>query len=558
MVTNWLTYRGLAVELDTLLRDARVEAAYTQRKQELTIELSKGEEIIALQCSVEAGQARLLPRMQHARARRNSLDVLGDLTGRVLRDVTVAADDRVLRLRFEDDWVLYAVLFTQRANIALYDVDGTLVDTFRRHALPIDPTRLVYDNALRLPSCEEFHAVFLGGAGLNALDALRAVRPWLSGTLAVELLHRAEIPLLANVELFSTADVDRVCDTVRQLGAELTQGGCHVYFEDTWPRAFSLTRLHHLNGGSEAHYAGIAEGLLDFSRRGWVTRDVEGLRSRILDAARKETERVERSLERLSSETQLRRAAAEQEKFGNLLMIHLYDQPTQPNCMVVPDVFTDPRLVVSIPLKPMTTVLENAQRYFDKARQTRASIPYVVERKALLESTHARLSALMDAATEARDSKTLHSVLGEHESLLRRLRLTPKGERDDAPFPFRRFTVVGGFEVWAGRNSANNDELTVRYARPNDIWFHARGVGGSHVVLRVGSAAGEPSKEAIRMAASIAAYYSKHRNARNVPVAYTEKKYVRKPKGAAPGSVIMEREKVIMVQPLLPEGATEE
>jgi predicted ribosome quality control (RQC) complex YloA/Tae2 family protein len=107
--------------------------------------------------------------------------------------------------------------------------------------------------------------------------------------------------------------------------------------------------------------------------------------------------------------------------------------------------------------------------------------------------------------------------------------------------------------VWAGRNSANNDLLTVRHSRPNDLWFHARGVGGSHVVLKVGSAAGDPSKEAIRQAASIAAYYSKHRNAKRAPVAYTEKKYVRKPRGAAPGSVLVDREKVILADPALPQ-----
>jgi predicted ribosome quality control (RQC) complex YloA/Tae2 family protein len=118
---------------------------------------------------------------------------------------------------------------------------------------------------------------------------------------------------------------------------------------------------------------------------------------------------------------------------------------------------------------------------------------------------------------------------------------------------FRRFVVEGGHEIYVGKNATNNDELTVRFARPNDYWFHARGTSGSHVVLRWSDAKSKPPKDAIRHAASLAAYYSGARNARMVPVAYTLKKYVRKPKGAAPGSVVMEREEVIMAEPKLPE-----
>ena len=118
--------------------------------------------------------------------------------------------------------------------------------------------------------------------------------------------------------------------------------------------------------------------------------------------------------------------------------------------------------------------------------------------------------------------------------------------------PFRIFTVDGGFEVWAGKSSKNNDELTMKFAKPNDLWFHARGAAGSHVVLKVNTGKGEPSKKAREQAASIAAYYSKMKNAKQVPVAMTEKKFVRKPKGAAPGSVAVERDKVIFAEPALP------
>jgi predicted ribosome quality control (RQC) complex YloA/Tae2 family protein len=121
-----------------------------------------------------------------------------------------------------------------------------------------------------------------------------------------------------------------------------------------------------------------------------------------------------------------------------------------------------------------------------------------------------------------------------------------------AEAPFRTFVVTGGFQVWVGKNSENNDLLTLKYARPNDLWFHARGSSGSHVVLRSGTGKGEPSRRALEEAASIAAFYSKMKSARNVPVAMTERKYVRKPRGAPAGTVTIEREKLFFVNPKLP------
>ena len=121
--------------------------------------------------------------------------------------------------------------------------------------------------------------------------------------------------------------------------------------------------------------------------------------------------------------------------------------------------------------------------------------------------------------------------------------------------PFRIFTVDGGFEVWAGKNSANNDLLTLRYAKPDDLWFHARGGSGSHVVLKVRSGKGEPGKKAREQAAGIAAYYSKMKTSGTVAVAMTEKRYVRKPRGSAPGAVVLEREKVIFIHPALPRDS---
>ncbi len=136
------------------------------------------------------------------------------------------------------------------------------------------------------------------------------------------------------------------------------------------------------------------------------------------------------------------------------------------------------------------------------------------------------------------------------------MNLIPRQSQEEQP-PFRLFTVSDGFEVWVGKSSQNNDLLTMHYAKPNDLWFHVRGAGGSHTVLKVPGGT-EPSKRAILEAASIAAYYSKMRKAGSVPVAYCERKYVRKPKGVKEGTVTLEREKVVFVKPGLPNSVQPE
>ena len=124
--------------------------------------------------------------------------------------------------------------------------------------------------------------------------------------------------------------------------------------------------------------------------------------------------------------------------------------------------------------------------------------------------------------------------------------------RKEEQLPFRVFTVTGGFQVWAGKSGENNDLLSTRHTAKNDLWFHARGVGGSHVVLKIGTGKGEVSKQAIDQAAAIAAYYSKMKKSKLVPVTMCEGNYVRKPKGVPAGTVTVEREKTIYAEPGLP------
>ena len=115
----------------------------------------------------------------------------------------------------------------------------------------------------------------------------------------------------------------------------------------------------------------------------------------------------------------------------------------------------------------------------------------------------------------------------------------------------RRYRTSTGWSVWAGRNNTENDVLTHKMAAQNDLWFHAQGYSGSHVVLRSEGRKEAPSKQTIEEAASLAAYWSKGKTAKKVSVAYTLVKHVTKPRGGAPGQALLRREKTIVVEPTL-------
>lgn len=113
--------------------------------------------------------------------------------------------------------------------------------------------------------------------------------------------------------------------------------------------------------------------------------------------------------------------------------------------------------------------------------------------------------------------------------------------------PFKTATHLG-FQIWIGKNAANNELLTLKYAHKDDLWLHARDVSGSHVVIKHQAGKTFP-KEVIERAAEIAAFYSQRKTDSLCPVSYTTKKYIRKVKGTAVGSVRMDREEVLMVVP---------
>jgi predicted ribosome quality control (RQC) complex YloA/Tae2 family protein len=212
---------------------------------------------------------------------------------------------------------------------------------------------------------------------------------------------------------------------------------------------------------------------------------------------------------------------------------------------------------VTLALDPALDGRQNLERLFARAKKADRGLPLVAKRHTEIESMIAELARARDRIVEAKaDLAALERIAAEQgTSAAAGARASaPAGRARGAPSPLdriaRRFTGHGGAEILVGKDAAANDRLTLSFARGHDLWLHARGVAGAHVLLRL-ERNQPPPQEALLDAAHLAAHYSDARREPKVEVVVTEARYVKKLKGAPAGQVSLSREKTILllVQP---------
>lgn len=190
---------------------------------------------------------------------------------------------------------------------------------------------------------------------------------------------------------------------------------------------------------------------------------------------------------------------------------------------------------VRIPLDPQMTAQENSQRFFEKynklKRTYEALNQLTLETKSEIDHLES-ISAALDIALQEGDLVQIKEELMEYGYIKKR-RGGKKPKITSRPFHYRS---SDGFDIFVGKNNYQNEELTFKVATGNDWWFHAKGIPGSHVIVK--SQGKELPDRTFEEAAALAAYYSKGRGNDKVEVDYVQKKSVKKVAGAAPGFVI--------------------
>jgi predicted ribosome quality control (RQC) complex YloA/Tae2 family protein len=187
------------------------------------------------------------------------------------------------------------------------------------------------------------------------------------------------------------------------------------------------------------------------------------------------------------------------------------------------------------------------ERYFRRHRRIADSAAQVAARAAEVGKLRDAVAALLAQLDDAPLPD-----LPRIEKEARRLgagprRAPPARKKSEKLPPYRTFRSLSGAVILVGRNAEQNDALTLRVARGNDLWLHARGQAGAHVVVRLEKGRG-PDQDALLDAAHLAVHFSDARGEPQVDVAYTRAKYVRKPRGAAPGAVTYSQERVLLLR----------
>lgn len=202
---------------------------------------------------------------------------------------------------------------------------------------------------------------------------------------------------------------------------------------------------------------------------------------------------------------------------------------------------------IKIRLNPYLTASQNAQKYYKEYRKSKTAISVL---KSQIESSQKEfeyISSVLDSLTRVESEDEIEQIREELYSQ-GYLKIQKKDKnKKSKKINELRFISNDGFTILVGKNNMQNDELTLKKANKNDLWFHTKDIPGSHTIIVTNGE--EPPKETLLQAAMIAAYNSKASESSNVPVDYTKIKNVRKPNGAKPGMVIYDNYKTLYVTP---------
>lgn len=235
--------------------------------------------------------------------------------------------------------------------------------------------------------------------------------------------------------------------------------------------------------------------------------------------------------------------------FGELLTANMHQIEAGTDSVTVLNYYDGQE--ITIPLDPRYSPARNAQQYFKKYGKSKTAVKEKAKQLKETDQDIAYLesvAAFIDSASTIEDLDTLREELAVSGFLKKRK--TVSGQKKGKAKPFQ-YTTSDGFRLLVGRNNVDNDRLTFQTAGNKDIWFHTKDIPGSHLILFTEGR--ELTETAIFEAASIAAFHSKGKTSENVPVDYTQVRYVKKPSGAKPGMVIFTHNKTVYVTPKAPE-----
>jgi predicted ribosome quality control (RQC) complex YloA/Tae2 family protein len=526
MHTNYYFLRQLAPALTEQLRGYRVAVCFTQEKDELVIGLSNGGKDFWLKAQLGATFPALALPETFQRARSNSVDLFPDMLGEQVESVAAWPQDRVLQVNFRSGARLVFKLYGPRPNAIFRTAPDATAQLFQQKLLADADLKPQPAAQLTPKSSESAQSV------QSAESAVRKLPPPL-----------ADLPLrYLRTQGYDPAPPETKARLVNQVLAQLEKPMHYYIIQFEGRTRLSLLPLGDVLETLPGHdpIAALRRFVpMALGRRALETetRQLRQMLERRADEAGTAAAHARQRLHALAHEAGYRHTA-------DLIMAHLHEIPAGATEIEVLDFYTSqPR---RIKLKANEKPQRTAENLYRKGKNQQ------IEERQLSERI-ARREAEALTALERLEEMDTQPALAE----LRGLRnwrkqhgldpTAPAGTKAPGELPFKVFEDRG-FTILVGRSAENNDLLTQKYAHKDDLWLHAKDVSGSHVVIRhrAGQTVPEP---VVEHAAMLAGWYSKRQHDTLCPVTVTPKKFVRKPRGARPGQVVVERERVVLVKP---------
>ncbi len=495
------------------------------------------------------------------------------LSGAKLVSVRQLGLDRVLYLDFDTrnelgDLVTITVaveIMGRYSNVIVIDGNGKVLDSIKRVDPEMSRVRTVLPGVLYeappgqgklnllTASPEEGKAAILAAKGADLSKAILSAYEGISPVLSRELVYSAFSQMDVSKLELAESGWQKLTVRLETLKEELNDTGAQYTIlceESGRPKEFSFISLRQYGNLYTARTFDTPSETLDafYSERSRMER-MKQRSSDLLKLLGNISDRLNR---KIALQTEELKTCSERENLkeqGDLLSSYFYMMKKGDKEVTVEDFYHDgtPRKIL---LDPALTPVQNAQKYYKEYRKAATAEKLLTGfiEQAKEELTY--IESVYDAVSRTAGESELLEIRQELSEQGYLKHYTAKNSKFVKALPPLKYRSSDGYTIWCGRNNKQNDKLTLKQARPDDIWFHTQGFPGSHVILEThGTPMNDIPDRTIEEAAMIAAYNSRARSAALVPVQYIEARQVRKPVAAKPGMVIFDHYFVLYITP---------
>jgi len=512
MFHHYIFIQRLANQLSDEIRNAILLTCFSQQKDELILGFSKpNQAVFYIKASLEPQINLLSFPAQFHRAKKNSVDLFASITGDKVITVFAYNCDRSFAIQFQSGSYLIFKLHGRRSNIILIDKKAEL--TIFKNNLPED--RVVSKHSLN----REF--------SLSTINESQLIQ-------AEQLMGSAAISLLNDSQNYHERDFERKKKCLMELEQAWISG--EIYLLENQPPELSFQQ----NGNEIASFSNPILAANAFYSNLIYSWHLTQEKKQIIQKLQAQVKQTQNYLIKTYSKHNEIKNRRSFEEIGHLIMANLHAISPGTTAIQVDDLYNGGQ--ISINLKSELSPQKMAEVYYRKAKNEKIEIEKLAQNLAKKQEHLLALQTQILKIEKVESVKQLKSGI-ENE--------TPEMQsRQKIIRPFHEFEYKG-FQIWVGKNAQSNDKLTFGISKKEDFWLHARDVSGSHVIVKNPGKLFELPNDVLETAAQLAAYHSKRKTDTLSPVAYTQRKYIRKSKNAPAGKVIMEREAVIMVKPEL-------